>query len=223
MRITLLAPLLSITLSMGGCAAGKPAKEPRSSTGSAHAEVGKAAPDLSIQSLDGKRHISLSELSGKVVIVDFWATWCKPCRKSFPNLEEVAKTNADKVEVIAISVDDTKDGIAAFVKETGVTFPIAWDEGHAIADRWGMGTMPTTFVIDPSGVVRYRHDGFRDDEPAKIAKELKELEPAMAVAHAERVEAKPESAESPPQAAPERETKKKRGGKKAGKPRKKRA
>jgi peroxiredoxin len=223
MRSSLLASFALIAFSTGGCATGKPAKDAHSSTGNTHAEVGKAAPDLSIQSLDGKRHISLSELSGKVVIIDFWATWCKPCRTSFPNLEEVAKTGGDRVEVIAISVDDTKDGIADFVKETGVTFPIAWDEGHAIADRWGMGTMPTTFVIDGSGVVRYVHNGFHDDEPTRLAKELKELEPTATTAVA-RVEPKKESAEAQPEAVSVHEpaTKKKRGGKKVGKPRKKR-
>jgi len=213
-----------LAVGLAGCATGKPAKEPQSASSDVHAEVGRAAPDLSIQSFDGRRHLSL--VPGKVVIVDFWATWCQPCRKSFPSLEEIKRTHGDKVDIIALSVDDTKDGIADFVKETGVTFPVAWDEGHSIANRWGMGTMPTTFVVDGGGVVRYVHDGFHEDEPVKLAREVRELgEPPGAPAVA-RAEAKPTETERV--AAAPAAPKKKRphpgvGGKKTGKPRKKRA
>jgi thiol-disulfide isomerase/thioredoxin len=140
------------------------------------AEVGKPAPDLSVQTLNGKGKISNESLSGKVAIVDFWATWCAPCKQSFPKLEEMAKKYAGKVEIVGVSVDDDKDGVAAWAKENGATFAIGWDDGHAIANRWKVGTMPTTYILDSSGTVRYIHDGYRPGEADEIQKELVALQ-----------------------------------------------
>lgn len=168
--------LLSVSLGITGCAesAGHGANDATSakSEGEGHAEVGKAAPDLSIQTLNGKGKFSLESRSGKVVIVDFWATWCEPCKKSFPKLEELSKRVGDKVEIIGVSVDDDKNGILDFAKQTGATFALGWDDGHHIADRWKPGTMPTTFVVDTSGKVRHVHDGFHDGEVKLLEKEL---------------------------------------------------
>jgi cytochrome c biogenesis protein CcmG, thiol:disulfide interchange protein DsbE len=167
--------LLALLLSLAGCGKGKGAKDPSSMAGSGesgHAEVGKPAPDLTIQTLNGKGKISLESLQGKVVVVDFWATWCGPCRQSFPKLEEMAKKIGDKVEIVGISVDDDKKGVLEFAKETNVTFAIGWDENHALASHWKVGTMPTTFILDATGKVRYIHDGYHDGETTLMGKEL---------------------------------------------------
>jgi thiol-disulfide isomerase/thioredoxin len=142
--------------------------------------VGKAAPDLSVQTVNGKGQITRDSLSGKVAIVDFWATWCGPCKQSFPKLEELAKQNQGKVQVVGISVDDKSDGVADFAKSNGATFAIGWDDGHAIANRWKVDSMPTTYILDTSGTVRYIHAGYHDGEADVIAKELATLaaEPA---------------------------------------------
>ena len=171
--------LLSLLLGIAGCAAesGHGAKDPSSAKGDAggHAEVGKAAPDLSIQTLNGKGKFSLEGRAGKVVVVDFWATWCGPCKKSFPKLEELSKRAGDRVEVIGISVDDDKNGVLDFAKETGATFAIGWDEGHSIAERWKLGTMPTTFIIDANGKIRHVHDGYHDGEVKLMEREVTAL------------------------------------------------
>ncbi len=139
------------------------------------AEVGKGAPDFSIQTVNGKGQITRDSLSGKVAIVDFWATWCGPCKQSFPKLEELAKQNQGKVQVVGISVDDKSDGVADFAKSNGATFAIGWDDGHAIANRWKVDSMPTTYILDGSGTVRYIHAGYHDGEADVIAKELATL------------------------------------------------
>jgi cytochrome c biogenesis protein CcmG, thiol:disulfide interchange protein DsbE len=165
----------------GACGGNKPApmvptdKGAGESDGKGPAEVGKPAPDLSIQTVNGKGQITRESLSGKVAVVDFWATWCGPCKQSFPKLEELAKQNAGKVQVIGISVDDKSDGVADFAKSNGATFPIGWDDGHSIANRWKVDSMPTTYILDSSGTVRYIHAGYHDGEADAIAKELATL------------------------------------------------
>ena len=139
------------------------------------AEVGKNAPDLKVESVNGKGSITLDSLSGKVAIVDFWATWCGPCKQSFPKLEELSKQNSGKVQVVGISVDDKAEGVADFAKANGATFPIGWDDGHSIAGRWKVDTMPTTYILDTTGKVRFIHAGYKDGEAAEIAKELASL------------------------------------------------
>jgi peroxiredoxin len=156
----------------GACGGGsKPASSAAEGTGDAPVE-GKPAPDLSIQTLNGKGTISLSSLNGKVAIVDFWATWCGPCKQSFPKFEELAKRHAGNVEIIGISCDDSKEGVADWAQQQGATFAIGWDDGHALAKRWNVDKMPTTFIIDSSGTVRHIHAAYHDDEPEKIDKEL---------------------------------------------------
>jgi thiol-disulfide isomerase/thioredoxin len=164
----------------GACGGSKPTPmTPTEGGGGANdkgpAEVGKSAPDLSVKTVNGKGEITRDSLSGKVAIVDFWATWCGPCKQSFPKLEELAKQNQGKVQVVGISVDDKADGVADFAKSNGATFAIGWDDGHAIANRWKVDSMPTTYVLDTSGTVRYIHAGYHDGEADVIAKELATL------------------------------------------------
>ncbi len=139
------------------------------------AEVGKAAPDLKVTTVNGQGAVTLESLSGKIAVVDFWATWCGPCKQSFPKLEELAKQNVGKVQVVGISVDDSSDGVADFAKVNGATFPVGWDEGHSIAGRWKVETMPTTYILDATGTVRFIHAGYKDGEADVMAKEIASL------------------------------------------------
>jgi thiol-disulfide isomerase/thioredoxin len=160
------------------CGGKRPAVSPTATDGDGKAgpaEVGKAAPDLSVQTVNGKGAVTLESLQGKVAVVDFWATWCGPCKQSFPKLEELSKQNPDKVQVVGISVDDKSEGVADFAKANGATFPIGWDDGHTIANRWKVDSMPTTYILDGTGKVRFIHAGYHDGEAAVIAKELASL------------------------------------------------
>ncbi len=180
-QVSAAAGLSFILAVTAGCGSSAAAPKTGGASGSSEsnekgpAEVGKGAPDLSIQTVNGKGQITRDSLSGKVAIVDFWATWCGPCKQSFPKLEELAKQNQGKVQVVGISVDDKADGVADFAKSNGVTFAIGWDDGHAIANRWKVDSMPTTYILDGSGTVRYIHAGYHDGEADVIAKELATL------------------------------------------------
>ena len=138
-------------------------------------EVGKQAPALEIQSLNGKGAASLSSLSAKITVVAFWATWCEPCKKSLSQLEELRKRSGDKLEVIGISVDDTPTGVADFAKAQGLSFPIAWDEHHTLMWRWSVEKMPSTYVLDGKGTVRFLHEAGQEDADL-IAREVAELD-----------------------------------------------
>ncbi|MGH7329010.1 MAG: TlpA family protein disulfide reductase, partial [Polyangiaceae bacterium] len=119
---------------------------------------------------------TLSKLSGKVVVVDFWATWCGPCKKSFPKLQELnVKYKASGLEIVGISEDDDKGGIADFGSTLGAKFFIGWDQDKSIAGKWHVEAMPTSFVIDKKGIVRFVHAGYHDGDEAEIEKEIKGL------------------------------------------------
>jgi peroxiredoxin len=139
-------------------------------------EVGKKAPSLAIQSLNGKGEVSLTSLTGKVTVVAFWATWCEPCKKSLTQLEELRAKSGGTIEVIGISVDDTSSGVAEFAKAQGLSFPIAWDENHSLMWRWSVEAMPTTFVVDGKGRVRFVHEPDKKiDQADLITREVAQL------------------------------------------------
>jgi peroxiredoxin len=166
-------------------------------------EVGKPAPALAIQSLNGKGEISLASLPGKVTVVQFWATWCQGCKKSLSDLEQLKQKSDGSVEVIGIAIDDTPRGVADFAKAQGVTFPIAWDEHRTQAFRWSVDSMkmPSTFIVDAKGNVRHVHEISKGkDEGDLIAREVAVLTTDGAVAARPRVEV--ESA-APPVAMPQ--------------------
>ncbi len=139
-------------------------------------EVGKLAPALTIQSLNGRGAVSLDAMSGKVAIVQFWATWCEPCKKSLTQLEQLSKQSGGAIEVIGIAVDDTPRGVADFAKAQGVSFPIAWDENHTLMWKWSVAKMPSTYILDGKGTVRFIHETTKNkDDGELIAREVAEL------------------------------------------------
>ena len=204
MRICRVARLISLMPIVAAVACGgskKPAESPASTTAAegntGPAEVGKPAPDLSIQSLNGKGDVKLGSLSGKIVVVDFWATWCGPCKQSFPALEALSKRHGEKLAVVGVSVNDEIDGVADFAKEMGTTFPIGLDQGHAIAQRWNVATMPTSFVVDDKGTVRFVHAGYHDGDEAEIEKEVTSLIGDAGGSNAKSGDTKPTATDTP--------------------------
>ena len=140
-----------------------------------HPLLGAAAPPFELAAPNGKQKVSLSQYAGKVVVVDFWATWCAPCRESFPAYQRIAEKFGSKATVIGISVDEDPAGIPKFASETGAKFPLAWDDGQITSKSYQPPTMPTCFVIDANGVVRFVHSGFRAGEEQAIESEIDSL------------------------------------------------
>ncbi len=117
--------------------------------------IGKLAPDFTLKDVAGKA-VSLSDYRGKAVIVDFWATWCPPCRASMPHLQDLSEEYADKLVVLAVSLDQNPAAVVpAFVDKMGLTFTVLADpRGPEVAAAYGnVQSIPTTYLIDPQGTV----------------------------------------------------------------------
>ena len=174
-RLGFAALLFSIPLALGACGdtGSEGAKGPE---GEKHPLVGTQAPAFAMDSAVGGTKIKMDAMAGKVVIVDFWATWCEPCKKSFPKLQELnVKYKASGLEIVGISEDDENTGVKDFGSTYGAKFPIGWDNGKTIAGKWQPKSMPATFIVDKKGVVRFVHLGYHDGEEAEIEKEVKGL------------------------------------------------
>jgi peroxiredoxin len=166
-----------VVAALGGAATGC-GKMGASQTGGAaeHALLGAPAPAFELPGYaGGAKKVSLADGAGKVMVVDFWATWCEPCKDSFPHHQALAEKYAGQVVVVGISIDDEPGGIEGFAKKYGAKFPIGWDEGQSVSGAYTPPTMPTAYVIDQSGIVRYVHPGFRKGDEATIDARVAEL------------------------------------------------
>ncbi len=133
-------------------------------TGQAALKVGDALPDLASFKLEGKLP---DTLKGKVVIVDFWASWCAPCAKSFPVLDELQKKYGDKLVIIGVNVDEKKTNMEKFLEKHAVSFTIVRDADQKLVAAAEPTTMPTSFVIDGTGKVCFLHNGFHGEDTHK--------------------------------------------------------
>jgi peroxiredoxin len=139
-------------------------KAPIDPRGNIREIVNKPAPDFDLMDTNGGR-VKLSLLRGKVVIVNFWATWCGPCNKELPYVEKFFEEMKDNpnVAIVAISTDENRALVAPFAKAKNYTFPVVFDDGAKA--KFGVGGIPATFIIDPSGNIRMHMVGFFDNEP----------------------------------------------------------
>jgi thiol-disulfide isomerase/thioredoxin len=128
-----------------------------------------AAPDFAVQDLAGKQ-VKLSDFRGKVVFLNFWATWCPPCRAEMPSMQRVYEKYKDKIAFMAVDMQEKKDKVAPFVQKEGYTFPIYLDERGAAAMMYGIQSIPTTFIVDKQGNIAAAAIGAREwDTPAVYA------------------------------------------------------
>lgn len=120
--------------------------------------------------------MSLSSLRGKVVYVDFWASWCGPCRVSFPQLDELrSELGAQGFEVLAISVDEVESDALQFLSEVPVNYLVVHDGSGATPQAWGILGMPTGYLVDRQGVVRKIHKGYKKSDGEKLRAEVVQL------------------------------------------------
>lgn len=142
----------------------------------AHAvDTGERAPALALSDLEGQT-VRLEALRGKVVLVDFWATWCAPCLEELPFLQRLHERHREAgLVVLAVSVDDDASNVRRFVQRQGLTMPVLHDRGKEVVGRWAPPNMPTSYVVDRRGVVRHVNRGFRSDDAEAIARQVEAL------------------------------------------------
>ncbi len=125
--------------------------------------VGAEAPALKVKTLDGQK-LSLAELRGKVVLVNFWATWCPPCRAEMPGFESVwRERQKDGFVVVGLSADDGSGQVALFLGDQGITYPVAMASASAKRAFGGVNALPSSFLIDKQGKVRRQVQGVFDE------------------------------------------------------------
>ena len=147
----------------------------------AEAEVEEEpAPDFSLPSIDGNGTVSLSAYRGSIVVLNFWATWCAPCRLEAAGLERAAKAyRGHGVRFLGVDERDNDPAGRAFVEEFGITYPNGSDPSGRLAFSYALFGMPTTFVIDGAGTIRYRFVGYVIEDALRSA-----LDPLIAKAPA---------------------------------------
>jgi thiol-disulfide isomerase/thioredoxin len=138
----------------------------------AHAQpTGAPLPGLTVRTLSGEQ-VRLDQLRGPA-LVDLWATWCVPCAHALPFYQRLAEQTG--LRVVAISIDAEDEPVRDWVAKHQPPFQILRDPDGEVAEQLGMKLMPTSFLIDRNGVVRARHDGFRDEDEPLIEREVRAL------------------------------------------------
>ena len=138
-------------------------------------ELGDQAPAFSAPGLAGGT-VSLASYRGKVVYLDFWASWCGPCAKSLPALDQLRREFAPgDFQIVAVNLDRNPAVAARFLKQRPVGYPSAIDPKGSLPGAFGVEAMPTSFLIDRDGVVRYVHRGFRDTDVDPLRKQIQKL------------------------------------------------
>jgi cytochrome c biogenesis protein CcmG, thiol:disulfide interchange protein DsbE len=120
--------------------------------------VGSKAPDFTLNTLDGEP-VSLSDLEGKVVLINFWATWCEPCKIEMPFFQSRYEQHAPQFEVLAVNYAEPEDTVRRFVEAEGLTFTILLDRSAEVVRKYQVRGYPTTLVVGPDGIIQVYHIG----------------------------------------------------------------
>jgi peroxiredoxin len=136
---------------------------------------GQTAPDFSLTSLSGKE-VKLSDLKGQVVVLDFWASWCPPCRESLPHLGKLYGQNQDGVKVLAVNMGEDADAAKSFVQSQNLNdLTVLLDKDKSVAQKYGISSIPTTVIIGPDGKVQRTFVGLGPDTFPEIKRTVSQL------------------------------------------------
>ena len=156
-------PRSLLALLLSGCLAG------------ANAAAPQPAPDFTLKSLSGE-NLKLSELRGQVVLVNFWASWCGPCRQEMPLLDEMYQRYQKLgFTILGVNVEQDAAAAQAMLKESPVHFPVLFDPQSTASKLYNLNAMPTTVLVDRSGNVRYLHQGYMPGYEQTYQQQVSEL------------------------------------------------
>src|SRR5210317_1524712 len=136
---------------------------------------GQPAPDFALKSSTGE-NLRLSEYRGDVVMVNFWATWCGPCRQEMPLLDELySRYGRVGFSLLGVNIDDNSSKAMNMASELGVSFPVLFDSDKAVSKLYEVEAMPVTVLIDREGTVRYVHQGYKPGYEQKYLEQIRAL------------------------------------------------
>ncbi len=136
---------------------------------------GRPAPDFALKSSSGE-NLRLSEHRGEVVMVNFWATWCGPCRQEMPLLDELySRYQRVGFSLLGVNIDDNSSKAMNMISELGVTFPVLFDSRKEVSKLYNVEAMPVTVLIDREGTVRYVHHGYKPGYEEKYLDQIRSL------------------------------------------------
>jgi peroxiredoxin len=137
--------------------------------------TGQSAPDFALKSSTGE-NLRLSEFRGDVVMVNFWATWCGPCRQEMPLLDELySRYGRVGFSLLGVNIDDNSSKAMDMVSELGVTFPVLFDSRKEVSKLYQVEAMPVTVIIDREGTVRFVHHGYKPGYEEKYLDQIRTL------------------------------------------------
>lgn len=137
--------------------------------------TGSSAPDFALKSSSGE-NLRLSEFRGDVVMVNFWATWCGPCRQEMPLLDELySRYGRVGFSLLGVNIDDNESKAMEMVSDLGVTFPVLFDSSKTVSELYEVNAMPVTVLIDREGTVRYVHLGYKPGYEEKYLDQIRSL------------------------------------------------
>ncbi|MCZ6808262.1 MAG: TlpA disulfide reductase family protein [Proteobacteria bacterium] len=137
--------------------------------------TGQTAPDFVLKSATGE-NLRLSEYRGDVVMINFWATWCGPCRQEMPLLDELYdRYQRVGFNLLGINIDDDSRRAMAMVNELGISFPVLFDEDKKVSKLYEVEAMPLTILLDREGTVRHVHHGYQPGYEQKYLNEIRSL------------------------------------------------
>ena len=140
------------------------------------ANVGERAPSCQVQSLDGSGPLDLAGRTGKVVYIDFWASWCGPCAESFPFLDQLNRElKSQGFEVLGVNLDERPADAQAFLRKRPVGFTLGSDPTGQCPRVYGVQVMPSSYLVDRQGVIRQVHRGFKSGDKAAIRDQVIQL------------------------------------------------
>ncbi len=136
---------------------------------------GQAAPDFALKSSTGE-NLRLSEYRGDVVMINFWATWCGPCRQEMPLLDELyQRYSRVGFNLLGVNIDDDSRRAMQMIEELGVNFPVLFDASKRVSELYDVDAMPVTVLVDREGTVRYVHQGYKPGYEDKYLTQIRTL------------------------------------------------
>jgi thiol-disulfide isomerase/thioredoxin len=141
---------------------------------------GEPAPALELQQLGSSEQLELKGLRGKIVYVDFWASWCGPCRKSLPLYEALHnKLPSERFKILAVNLDEKVEDAERFLKRNPVSYTVLLDPSGNSAARWSVKAMPTSYLVDADGTLAFIYAGFKASHIGEIENDIKTLLDAL--------------------------------------------